>query len=88
MKKVRLYDLAQVIRSKNSGPFQTTLDAVSYTHLFRLTVDMASGRETSASAAGPSPGRAVHPGAYDRSPHCRTAGRRSFLPPFLWVRGL
>ena len=28
MKKVRLYDLAQVIRSKNSGPFQTTLDVI------------------------------------------------------------
>ena len=30
MKKVRLYDLAQVIRSKNSGPFQTTLDVIFY----------------------------------------------------------
>ena len=28
MKKVRLYDLAQGIRSKNSGPFQTTLDVI------------------------------------------------------------
>lgn len=28
MKKAKLYDLAQVIRSKNSGPFQTTLDVI------------------------------------------------------------
>lgn len=28
MKSAKLYDLAQVIRSKNSGPFQTTLDVI------------------------------------------------------------
>ena len=28
MKRAKLYDLAQVIRSKNSGPFQTTLDVL------------------------------------------------------------
>lgn len=28
MAKYRLYDLATVIRSKNSGPFQTTLDVL------------------------------------------------------------
>ena len=28
MSKYRLYDLATVIRSKNSGPFQTTLDVL------------------------------------------------------------
>ena len=28
MKTAKLYDLAQVIRSKNSGPFQTTLDVL------------------------------------------------------------
>ena len=28
MKSAKLYELAQVIRSKNSGPFQTTLDVI------------------------------------------------------------
>ena len=28
MAEYRLYDLAKVIRSKNSGPFQTTLDVL------------------------------------------------------------
>ena len=28
MAEYRLYDLATVIRSKNSGPFQTTLDVL------------------------------------------------------------
>ena len=28
MKECRLYDIAKVIRSKNSGPFQITLDVL------------------------------------------------------------